>query len=76
MLDAGFLVDDKAFSAMLRGALTQAFEQEDKPMLEMQQKRMGTGDLWSLKPVLLAVDAAAVRTRRKLERLIEAKIKQ
>jgi phenylpropionate dioxygenase-like ring-hydroxylating dioxygenase large terminal subunit len=65
-----FLVDDEGFSAMLRATLTQAFEHEDKPMLEKQQQRMGTDDLWALKPVLLGVDTAAVQARRMLDRLI------
>jgi vanillate O-demethylase monooxygenase subunit len=65
-----FLLDDEGFSAMLRATLTQAFEHEDKPMLEKQQQRMGTDDLWSLKPVLLGVDTAAVQARRMLDRLI------
>ena len=67
-----FLVDDADFSAFLKNALTHAFLHEDKPMLEKQQARMGTPDLWSLSPVLLKVDAAAVRARRKLEALIAA----
>lgn len=46
------------------------FETEDLPMLEAQQRAMGTADFWSLKPVLLAGDAAAVRARRLLDRLI------
>ena len=65
-----FLIDDEAFGAMLRGALEQAFVQEDKPMLEAQQARMGTSDLWSLGPILLPIDAGAVRARRKLDALI------
>jgi vanillate O-demethylase monooxygenase subunit len=40
-------------------------------MLEKQQQRMGTDDLWALKPVLLGVDTAAVQARRMLDRLIE-----
>jgi vanillate O-demethylase monooxygenase subunit len=67
-----FLIDDADFSAFLKNALTHAFLHEDKPMLEKQQARMGTPDLWSLGPVLLKVDAAAVRARRKLEALIAA----
>jgi vanillate O-demethylase monooxygenase subunit len=65
-----FLVDDEGFSIMLKGALAQAFNHEDKPMLEKQQQRMGTDDLWSLKPVLLGIDNAAVQARRMLDRLI------
>lgn len=67
-----FLVNDAAFSKILRQTLEQAFSQEDKPMLEKQQARMGTADFWALAPVLLPVDVAAVRARRKLAQLIEA----
>ncbi|MGZ8335963.1 MAG: aromatic ring-hydroxylating dioxygenase subunit alpha, partial [Allosphingosinicella sp.] len=66
-----FLLDDAGFSAMLHQALVRAFTEEDKPMLEKQQARMGTTDLWALGPILLKVDAAAVRVRRKLDKLIE-----
>ena len=67
-----FLLDDEDFTAMLKGALARAFVDEDKPMLEKQQARMGTADLWSLDPILLNVDAAAVRVRRKLDALVAA----
>jgi vanillate O-demethylase monooxygenase subunit len=67
-----FLIDDQDFSAFLKGALTHAFMDEDKPMLEKLQARMGTPDLWSLNPILLKVDTAAVRARRKLDALIAA----
>jgi phenylpropionate dioxygenase-like ring-hydroxylating dioxygenase large terminal subunit len=45
------------------------FEAEDLPMLEAQQKQMGEADFWSLKPILLPGDAAAVRARRVLDKL-------
>jgi phenylpropionate dioxygenase-like ring-hydroxylating dioxygenase large terminal subunit len=48
------------------------FASEDKPMLESCQTLMRTTDLWSLKPVMLGGDRAAVRVRRALSRLIEA----
>ena len=66
-----FHPDDAELQQALKGIITRAFEQEDKPMLEKQQKRMGTHDLWSLRPVLLPIDTAAVRARRVLDRLIE-----
>lgn len=65
-----FLTEDAEFSAYIRQALTQAFEQEDKWMLEMQQQRIGDAELWDLDPILLPSDAAAVRVRRKLDALI------
>jgi vanillate O-demethylase monooxygenase subunit len=46
------------------------FEHEDKPMIEAVARRMGGAELWSLKPVLLSGDAAAVRARRMLQALI------
>ena len=48
------------------------FEQEDLPMLEAQQRALGEQDFWSLKPVLLPGDIAAVRARRVLSALIKA----
>jgi vanillate O-demethylase monooxygenase subunit len=49
-----------------------AFSQQDKPMLEAQQRRIGSSDFWSLLPILLQSDAAAVRVRRKLDALIQS----
>jgi phenylpropionate dioxygenase-like ring-hydroxylating dioxygenase large terminal subunit len=46
------------------------FQMEDLPMLEMQQQNMGGAEFWSLKPVLLSSDAAGVRARRALDKLI------
>jgi hypothetical protein len=39
-------------------------------MLERQQARMGSVDFWSLRPILLRVDAAAIQVRRKLDQMI------
>ncbi|MBV1788679.1 aromatic ring-hydroxylating dioxygenase subunit alpha [Marinobacterium sp. D7] len=46
------------------------FSTEDLPMLEAQQKMMGDNEFWDLKPILLASDAAAVRARRVLDKMI------
>lgn len=67
-----FALEDEAVTAAMRASAEQAFLQEDKPILQKQQQCMGTSDFWSLKPVLLSVDAAGVRVRRKLEALIAA----
>ena len=48
------------------------FTNEDLPMLEAQQKMMGDAPFWTLKPVLLPGDAAAIRARRVLDQLIES----
>jgi vanillate O-demethylase monooxygenase subunit len=47
------------------------FETEDLPMLEAQQRVMGSANFWDLKPILLPGDAAAVRSRRVLGQLIQ-----
>ncbi len=56
----------------LRALLSQAFDAEDKPMLEAVQERMGGADLRSLRPVMLPHDAGAIRARR----LLSARIAQ
>jgi vanillate O-demethylase monooxygenase subunit len=48
------------------------FSDEDKPMVEAQQRQIGEVELLDLNPVLLPVDAGAVRCRRVLRRLIES----
>lgn len=50
--------------------LSQAFDTEDKPMIESAQLRMNGADFWELGPVLLATDAPAVRVRRILREMI------
>lgn len=59
---------NKAISAIVR----RAFAEEDKPMLEAQQRRIGGADIASLNPVLLPQDAGGVRARRKLAALMDA----
>jgi vanillate O-demethylase monooxygenase subunit len=54
--------------AFLRGP----FEREDLPVLEAQQQALGEREFWSMRPVLLPGDAAAVRARRLLDALIDA----
>jgi vanillate O-demethylase monooxygenase subunit len=68
----GFRTDDAALSAQMLEGGTMAFTMEDKPMIEAQQAMMGTTDLFSLKPIMLAGDAAPVHARRILSRLIAA----
>jgi vanillate O-demethylase monooxygenase subunit len=52
--------------------LREPFLQEDKPMVEAQQRALAGHSFWDLKPVLLDVDAPAVRARRVLEQLLAA----
>lgn len=54
--------------------LERAFISEDKPMVEAQQARIGLNDFWSLHPVILKTDSAAVQIRRKLDEMIAAEL--
>jgi vanillate O-demethylase monooxygenase subunit len=56
--------------------LDEVFSKEDKPMIEAQARNMKGADFWSLKPVLLAGDAAAVHARRILAKRIAAESEQ
>jgi phenylpropionate dioxygenase-like ring-hydroxylating dioxygenase large terminal subunit len=47
-----------------------AYYDEDKPILEAVQRSMGDTDFWGKKPVILSVDAGAVRVRRHLAKLM------
>jgi vanillate O-demethylase monooxygenase subunit len=65
-----FRRDDAEFHAQLEAGLRYAFEQQDKPMIEAQQEAMDGEEFWSLKPLLLSIDAGSVRARRVLQQLI------
>jgi vanillate O-demethylase monooxygenase subunit len=51
-----------------------AFNEQDKPMIEAQQRNVGKAEFMSLKPALLANDTGAVRIRRLLAQLIQAEL--
>ncbi len=70
-----YLTEDEGFTAFLRKTLAAAFANEDKPMIELQQQRIGDADFMALGPALLSVDAPAVRVRRKLGELIKRESK-
>lgn len=69
-------LDSEEFDEMLRTQILRVFLNDDKPMLERIQRKMGDADFWSLKPVMLEGDAGAVRARRLLEKLIAAEEQQ
>ena len=52
-----------------------AFDVEDKPMIQDVHQRMAGKDFWSLKPVLLSTDGAAIRVRRIIDELISTEEK-
>jgi nitrite reductase/ring-hydroxylating ferredoxin subunit len=56
--------------AMLRSLFNQAFDAEDKPIIEAAYQNLDGADFWDRKPIFLGVDAGGTRARRKLQRLI------
>jgi phenylpropionate dioxygenase-like ring-hydroxylating dioxygenase large terminal subunit len=67
-----YRVDDEEYNRHFAAGLRSAFELEDKPMIEAQQRRVGDVDLLEQKPALLPIDSASVRARRLLRQLINA----
>jgi phenylpropionate dioxygenase-like ring-hydroxylating dioxygenase large terminal subunit len=63
-------LDDEVLSTAIEQGLSDAFTNEDKPMVEAVQSRMESLDLLMLDPVLLPMDGAAIRVRRRLKRMI------
>ena len=48
------------------------FVEQDKPMLEAQQRSVGAVDIMDLHPVLLGTDGGSMRVRRALSSMLEA----
>lgn len=67
-----FKTDDAAFNDIYAVRRDHIFQTEDSPMIDAVQRRMGQNDLFELRPLLLKIDDAAVRVRRKMAVLLEA----
>ena len=67
-----FRTDDADYNEAFAANLGVAFQTEDKPMIEDQQRRVSDVDLMDLRPALLPIDIAAVRARRIYRRLVDA----
>jgi len=67
-----FRLGDEEFSSKLAAMNSNTFSNEDRPMIDAQQKSLGDNtDLMSLKPVLLTTDGPSVQARRVVQRLLE-----
>ena len=64
-------IHDTEHSTRLHAGFVHAFENEDKPMIAAQSKRLKSRDFWEMKPLLLPTDASAVKARRILLKMIE-----
>jgi phenylpropionate dioxygenase-like ring-hydroxylating dioxygenase large terminal subunit len=67
-----YRIDAADYNQAMYDGLRWAFEHQDRPMIEAQQKRIGSADLMDLGPALMEIDAAPVKARRMLNRLIAA----
>jgi phenylpropionate dioxygenase-like ring-hydroxylating dioxygenase large terminal subunit len=56
--------------AMLRSLFKQAFDTEDKPMIEAAYENTDGADFWERKPAFLGIDAGGTRARRMLQKMI------
>lgn len=67
-----FLPDDPAVDQIVRSAIELAFCDQDKPMIEAQQRNLRGGSIYEEAPVLLTTDRATVGRKRVMSRLIES----
>lgn len=63
-------LDDDAITAAMGEIVLRAFAEEDAPMIRDCQAVMGDADFFSLRPVILETDIAAVQARRVLAKMV------
>jgi len=61
----------EAGDGFLRAMFTQAFNDEDKPIIEAAYDNTDGADFWAMQPAFLGIDQGGTRARRKLEQLIK-----
>lgn len=57
---------------MLRKLFAQAFDDEDKPIIEAAFANLNGEDFWDAKPAYLGIDAGGTRARRKLQIMLQS----
>ncbi len=67
-----FSLGDDALTEQMLELASAAFEFEDKPIIEAQQRLLGKRDLMQVRPILLPNDNGSRRARRSIERKIAA----
>lgn len=65
-------VDDTALDAILTELFAQAFDGEDKPIIEASFANLDGQDFWGAKPISLGIDQGGTRARRKIEAMLKA----
>ncbi|MEQ9661902.1 MAG: aromatic ring-hydroxylating dioxygenase subunit alpha, partial [Parasphingopyxis sp.] len=61
--------EQRDFADFYRQAQNRAFLEEDNPMIEAVDAEMNGEDFWTLRPAILPSDKAAIRVRRRLEKM-------
>ena len=64
--------EDGDEDAFLLGLFRQAFDEEDKPIIEAAYGNVAGKDFWGEKPISLGIDQGGARARRKLEAMLKA----
>lgn len=64
--------DNPEEDAFLMALFRQAFDEEDKPVIEAAYANVKGQDFWSQKPLSLGIDQGGTRARRKIEAMIKA----
>lgn len=64
-------LENEELTAFVSELTRRTFVEEDEPMIQACQEMMGTHDLFALNPLMLKTDAAAIRARIALKKLIE-----
>lgn len=68
---SGSYGEDEAWKPQLVGSLQKRiFQEEDNPMIKAVHDRMAGRDFWDMRPAILASDAAAIRVRRKIAKMV------
>ncbi len=62
--------DDAEMTRLRHELMTRVFIEEDKPIIEAQQRLLGETDLFDAAPALLATDAGSIRIRRIMKQLL------
>lgn len=65
-----YAVDDPAICEFWRQSVAIAFEQQDRSIIEGQQRMLDNKDVDDLQPAIISSDKAAIRARRLLRQLI------
>lgn len=66
----GYKVGDPGADEFWRQAIKAAFEGQDEPMIEAQQRNLGRRTIEEAQSIMISSDAAAMRARRVLAKLI------